>query len=116
MQNNEYTIIVDQYSVYSSTTNGFDKTQFSYYKRLAQPVSEVYSHNIAGLIVLCGTSENPVQIDESYFGGRRKFHRGRMLQRDDNRDDSESESDTGSTSTDDTSGPWVLGMCTISKI
>ena len=45
-------------------------------------------------------------IDESYFRGRRKYNRGRMLQGD-LESGYESEGNTG-----DLPGPWVLGICT----
>ena len=56
---------------------------------------EVCSHSIANLPKLVGTALEPAQLDESRFGGVRKYNRGRLLQGDIN-----------------LPGPWVFGLCT----
>lgn len=39
----------------------------------------MFGHVVANLLPLEGTSEGPVQIDESYFRCRLKYNRGRLL-------------------------------------
>ena len=51
---------------------------------------------------LSGTYGKPFQIDESYFSGRRKYGRGRLLQGD--------RSNTYSNDGKRTNGPWVVGF------
>ena len=41
----------------------------------------------------CGTSDAPIQIDESYFSGRRKYNRGRLQKGDKRRKHEEKEDD-----------------------
>ena len=40
-----------------------------------------------------GTQENPVEIDETRFAGRRKYNRGRLLKGDKRADSTDSEAD-----------------------
>ena len=40
----------------------------------------IVSHQRRGKMV--GTMDNPIQIDEARFAGRRKYNRGRMLNED----------------------------------
>lgn len=76
-----------------------------------------------------GTPENPVEIDESYHVGRRKYNRGRMHLGDKlkKKNDEEASSSTPPTDSagakggapadedegvdEDASGPWVFGAC-----
>ena len=61
---------------------------------------------------MVGTAENPVQIDESRFAGRRKYNRGRMLQGDhapkEIEEDIEVENNRNHGRRID--GPWVFGL------
>ncbi len=40
---------------------------------------EVCTHSVEAEPKMVGTAENPVQIDESYFSGRRKYGKGRLM-------------------------------------
>lgn len=53
---------------------------------------------MANLPRLSGTPELPIQIEESYLGGRRKYNVGRLLSGDSK-----------------VPGRWLSGMCTTSK-
>ena len=61
---------------------------------------------------MIGTEEEPVQIDEARFAGRRKYNRGRMLQGDQapNSTDSEAEVDNNRNHGRRIDGPWVFGL------
>ena len=67
---------------------------------------------MANLTPLIGAIENPVQIDESYFRGRRMYHRGRFLSGNRKVLVSGSDTDyTGDTIDEDVRpGPWVFGI------
>lgn len=86
---------------------------------------EVCSHSLEAEPKMVGTIENPIQIDESFFSGRRKYNRGRLLQG--NRAQPETENpdaqdwgdedpvnDDGTQNAiygaDDPSWAWVLGI------
>lgn len=72
----------------------------------------------ANLPKLIGAQEKPVQIDESYFRGCRKYNRGRLVSGDpstteylrDNSTDEYSNSDEDETRAHRL-GTWVLGLC-----
>ena len=68
---------------------------------------EVCSHAIIAAPKLKGTSDYPVQIDEAYFRGRRKYSRGRMLDGDYQMPSNCSRSNNYG---DLVRGPWVLGI------
>lgn len=72
-----------------------------------------------------GTHESPVQIDESYFSGKRKYNRGRMMEGD-HRTDFEEIGDWNSEQYDDDDEPadfgkdssewkWVVGIYSSSQ-
>ena len=68
---------------------------------------EVCTHAILNAPKLKRTSSRPVQIDEGYFQGRRKYSRGRLLQGDYNANvQSNRKNNYGS----QVNGPWVLGV------
>ena len=72
---------------------------------------EVCSISLRSLPKLIGSHEVPVQIDESYFRGRRKYNRERFLfsnlENNGNSSDEEGVADASQIP-----GPWVLGICT----
>lgn len=66
---------------------------------------------------MVGTNSHPVQIDESYHAGRRKYNRGRLnkgdkLKSTESNHDREQQNIGGpSSASDEASGPWVFGAC-----
>ena len=72
--------------------------------------SQIVSVTNSGKMV--GTLEDPVQIDEARFAGRRKYNRGRMLQGDQAPDstDSEAEVENNRNQGRRIDGPWVFGL------
>ena len=72
--------------------------------------SQIVSVRNRGKMV--GTAEEPVQIDEARFAGRRKYNRGRMLQGDQAPDsiDSEAEVENNRNHGRRINGPWVFGL------
>ena len=61
---------------------------------------------------MVGTAEEPLQIDEARFAGRRKYSRGRMLQGDQAPDSIDSEADVENNRNHGRriDGPWVFGL------
>lgn len=59
-------------------------------------------------LLLVGTASDPVQIDESYFQGKRKYHRGRLLSYEQT---SNGHSHGGRNHGSRIEGPWVVGLC-----
>lgn len=61
---------------------------------------------------MVGTEEQPVQIDEARFAGRRKYNRGRMLQGDrpPAQVDSDADVENNRNHGQREDGPWVFGM------
>lgn len=61
---------------------------------------------------MVGTDEEPVQIDEARFAGRRKYNKCRMLQGDQapNSPDSKTELDNNHNHERCIDGPWVFGL------
>src|SRR5277367_5247300 len=59
-----------------------------------------------------GTADNPIQIDEARFAGRRKYNRGRVLQGDRmaSSEDSEAEVQNNRNHGKRVDGPWVFGL------
>ena len=71
-----------EYDIYTQVS---DVTYWScspHYQRTTNLFREVCFHSIENLLTLEGTVLNPEEIDESYFHGRRKYNRSRMLQGD----------------------------------
>ncbi len=80
---------------------------------------EVCSLAIEQFHKLVGTTENPVQIDESYFGGKAKYGRGRRLKGDRiHRNESKAQqelqrqhdSTVDESSVSQVHGPWFFGL------
>ncbi|XP_076054970.1 uncharacterized protein LOC143033425 [Oratosquilla oratoria] len=71
--------------------------------------SIVSVHNRGQMV---GTAENPVQIDEARFAGRRKYNRGRLLNGDRAPDSADSEADVVNNRNHGRriDGPWVFGL------
>ena len=61
---------------------------------------------------MVGTQENPVEIDEARFAGRRKYNRGRLLNGDKRADSTDSEADVENNRNHGRriDGPWVFGL------
>lgn len=72
--------------------------------------SEIVSVTKRGKMV--GTAEEPVQIDEARFAGRRKYNRGRMLQGDRAPDSTDVEAEVQNNRNHGRriDGPWVFGL------
>lgn len=70
-------------------------------------IREVCTHSIVHSQKLVGTTESPIQIDESYFRGRRKYGKGRLLEGDYNTKVGFSRKNNYGTKIN---GPWVLGI------
>jgi len=83
-------------------------------------IREVCSRTIDNRPQMVGTERVPVQIDESFFSGRRKYGRGRLLAGNRSRDESvaeviadwnEQQPEDGATyGVDDDSWAWVVGI------
>ncbi len=74
---------------------------------------EVCSFAINSRPKMVGTSDQPVQIDESYFQGRRKYNRGRLLLGDKKAamaQEKESGAKDDDADDDESKGPWVFGL------
>ena len=61
---------------------------------------------------MVGTKENPVEIDEARFAGRRKYNRGRLLTGDERAELTDSEADVINNRNHGQriDGPWVFGL------
>lgn len=77
---------------------------------------EVCSRVVRSLPKMVGTNDKPVQIDESYFQGRRKYNRGRLRDGDKAKDDeAEKKEEMKRDKNSDYEhgkvvGPWVFGL------
>ena len=66
---------------------------------------EVTSHAVESLSEMVGTPEQPIQVDEAYFSGRRKYNKGRLLEGDIGM---QSGCNRSNNYGDQVTGPWVL--------
>ena len=72
---------------------------------------EVCSSIVHGRPQMVGTRDNPVQIDESYFSGRRKNNRGRLLHGNQPAErDQNIVPDNNRNHGNRVGGPWVFGL------
>ena len=61
---------------------------------------------------MVGTEEDPIQIDEARFAGRRKYKRGRLLNGDRQAESTDSEADVENHRNHGrrVDGPWIFGL------
>jgi hypothetical protein len=73
---------------------------------------EVCTKVIAKKVQMLGTAEEPIQIDETRFAGKRKNNRGRLLQgnRVPQSEDSDALLENNRNHGRRTDGPWVFGL------
>lgn len=73
---------------------------------------EVCSSVIAKRQQMIGTFDNPIQIDEARFAGRRKYNRGRMLAGDAPASSEDDDADVANNRNHGArvDGPWVFGL------
>ena len=58
---------------------------------------------------MVGTDDTPIQINESYFQGRRKYNRGRLQLGDKKKNESNASNSRGEDNREE-KGPWVFGL------
>ena len=85
-------------------------TVTDWYNMCREVCSVMVSCQTRGKMV--GTEENPIQIDEARFAGRRKYNRGRLLAGDHppNSEDSDAEPVNKKNHGARIDGPWVFGL------
>lgn len=73
---------------------------------------EVCTHDVRTRPQMVGNDDNPIEIDESRFAGKRKYHRGRMLQGDAAAESEDSDIDVANQRNHGRriDGPWVFGL------
>lgn len=62
-----------------------NELQLDYYYRLDELYTCNYTIGIENEHKVIGTAENPIQVHDFYFSGRRKYNKGRYLKGDNDR-------------------------------
>ncbi|XP_031329161.1 uncharacterized protein LOC116160167 [Photinus pyralis] len=98
-----------------SLTGRSNATVIDWFNMCREVCSSMVSYTTNGR--LTGTREDPVQIDEARFAGRRKYGRGRMLQGDAPTESEESDDDIHNNRNHGRriDGPWVFGLRNINE-
>ncbi|KAB0794474.1 hypothetical protein PPYR_11313 [Photinus pyralis] len=102
--------------VASAHTGRSTHTLVDWYTMCREVCSSVISVRSRGR--LHGTINDPVQIDESRFAGRRKYNRGRLLNGDQaaESDDSDADVENNRNHGRRIDGPWVFGLATKAEV
>jgi len=72
--------VENHWSTVITLTGKSANTVSDWFNMCREVCTSIVSHQRRGKMV--GTTENPIQIDEARFAGRRKYNRGRMLNGD----------------------------------
>ena len=85
-------------------------TVMDWYNMCQKVCGEFVSHRTRGQMI--STPENPIQIDEARFAGRRKYNCGRLLNGDYAPETEDSDADVENNRNHDAriDGPWVFGL------
>ena len=85
-------------------------TVTDWYNMCREVCGAIVSHRRRRKMV--GTNDNPIQIDEARFAGRRKYNRGRMLNGDNAplSEESDAEQRNNRNHGRRTDVPWVVGL------
>lgn len=99
-----------------SLTGRSKPTVIDWFNMCREVCTAMVSHTVRGQMV--GTQDDPVQIDEARFAGRRKYNRGRMLHGDHPPESEDSDEDIENNRNHGRriDGPWVFGLRTKSDI
>ena len=94
----------------TTPTGKSPNTVTDWYNMCREVCAAIVSHEQKWKMV--GTNDNPIQIDEVRFAGRRKYNRGRMLNGDNTplSEDSDAEQENNRNHGRRIDGPWVFGL------
>jgi len=97
-------------STVTALTGKSANTVTDWFNMCREVCAAIVSHQRRGKMV--GTMDNPIQIDEARFAGRRKYNRGRMLNGDNAplSEDSDAEQENNRNHGRRIDGPWVFGL------
>lgn len=98
------------YDIIQKFTGRSRETICDWFNMCREVCTQIVSVENRGQMI--GTNDQPVQIDEARFAGRRKYNRGRMLKGDHpaNLIDSEAEVENNRNHGRRIDGPWVFGL------